>query len=197
MGSTVTIGRKAGISDRTVRRVIARLEEGGHILVNRGGGRSSNSYTVVMDIHTPGQGVRAGVTQPRHGSPDTAVSPDPPLIHHGTAAPAPVDDALPAAGPAVGGAVVRFFDAFGPGWLLTAGQRSRLAPAVTADRGVLRPDHAPPLQLMQDGPVQREETGLAECRQVRRLVGEHEARTLAARCRDQCPDLARLDGHLR
>ena len=51
--SAVTIGRKAGISDRTVRRVIARLEQHGRILVNRGGGRSANSYTVVMDIHTP------------------------------------------------------------------------------------------------------------------------------------------------
>jgi hypothetical protein len=32
--------------------------------------------------------------------------------------------------PAGGGEAARFFNALGPGWLLTAGQRSRLAPAV-------------------------------------------------------------------
>jgi hypothetical protein len=142
--SAATIGRKAGISDRTVRRVIARLEAGGHILVNRGGGRSANSYIVVMDIHSPGQAVspdnpsgltpcvRAGVTQPRYGTSDRAVSPDPSLIHHGTAAaPTPADEARPAARPAVGGVAARFFDSLGPGWLLTAVQRCRLVPAVT------------------------------------------------------------------
>jgi DNA-binding IscR family transcriptional regulator len=47
--SAATIGRKANISDRTVRRVIARLEADGHVAVHRGGGRagSTNSYTVV------------------------------------------------------------------------------------------------------------------------------------------------------
>jgi hypothetical protein len=34
-----TIARKATISDRTVRRVIARLEADGHVVVDRGGGR--------------------------------------------------------------------------------------------------------------------------------------------------------------
>ena len=38
--SAATIARKANISDRTVRRVIARLEAGGHVLVHRGGGRA-------------------------------------------------------------------------------------------------------------------------------------------------------------
>ena len=57
--SAATIARKANISDRTVRRVIARLEAGGHVLVHRGGGRagSTNSYTVLTAIHSPGQTV--------------------------------------------------------------------------------------------------------------------------------------------
>jgi hypothetical protein len=47
--SAATIARKANISDRTVRRVITRLEADGHLVVHRGGGRagSTNSYTVV------------------------------------------------------------------------------------------------------------------------------------------------------
>jgi len=58
--SAATIARKANISDRTVRRVITRLEAKGHLIVHRGGGRagSTNSYTVVTgrrDIHSPGQ----------------------------------------------------------------------------------------------------------------------------------------------
>src|SRR5690348_15786770 len=90
--SAATIARKANISDRTVRRVIARLEADGHLVVNRGGGRagSTNSYTVVTGIHSPGQndtpddlsggdtGDTPPQTQSRQGTPDTAVSPDPP-----------------------------------------------------------------------------------------------------------------------
>ena len=60
--SATTIGRKANISTRSVRRVIARLEAEGHVLVHRGGGRagSTNSYTVVTGdqvVHSPGQDV--------------------------------------------------------------------------------------------------------------------------------------------
>jgi DNA-binding IscR family transcriptional regulator len=57
--SAATVARKANISDRSVRRVIARLEADGQVLVHRGGGRagSTNSYTVVMVIHNPGQNV--------------------------------------------------------------------------------------------------------------------------------------------
>src|SRR5258708_2759118 len=99
--SAATIARKANISDRSVRRVIGRLEADGHLLVHRGGGRagSTKSYTVVMVTHKPGQDVTpdslsggdsAGnppLTQLRQGTPDTAVSPDPPVNHQGTAAP--------------------------------------------------------------------------------------------------------------
>jgi DNA-binding MarR family transcriptional regulator len=53
--SAAAIARKANISDRTVRRVIARLEADGHVLVHRGGGRcrSTNSYTVVTGNRRP------------------------------------------------------------------------------------------------------------------------------------------------
>ena len=55
--SAATIARKANISDRTVRRVIARLEANGHVLVRCGGrSGSTNSYTVVTGIHS-GQAV--------------------------------------------------------------------------------------------------------------------------------------------
>src|SRR5258708_10670038 len=37
--SAATIARKANISDRAVRRLIARLEAEGHLVVHRGGGR--------------------------------------------------------------------------------------------------------------------------------------------------------------
>ena len=101
--SVATIARKANISDRTVRRVIARLEADGLVAVHRGGSRagSTNSYTVVTGdrvIHSTGQDVtpdslpggdsgdRPPLTQPCQVTPDTAVSPDPPKNHQGTAA---------------------------------------------------------------------------------------------------------------
>jgi hypothetical protein len=46
---------------------------------------------------------------------------------------------------------------------------------VVADRCVLRPDHAPVLQLTQNGPVQREETRVADRREVWHMLGEHGA----------------------
>ncbi len=151
--SAATIARKANISDRTVRRVIARLEAEGQVVVHRGGGRagSTNSYTVVTGdrvIHSPGQNVtpdklsggdtgdRPPRTQPCQGTPDIAVSPDPPENHKGTAATSARE--VLAAGPRVGsgGAEVgEFFEqlaARNQRWLLTAGQRKRLAPLVTA-----------------------------------------------------------------
>src|SRR5215472_12347875 len=98
--SAATIARRANISDRSVRRVIARLEAGGHVRVHRGGGRagSTNSYTVVMAIGSPGQnatpdslsggdsGDSPPLTQLRQGTPDPALSHDPPVNHQGTAA---------------------------------------------------------------------------------------------------------------
>src|ERR1700722_18029502 len=57
--SAATIARKANISDRTVRRVIARLEAGGPPPVHRGGGRAgaTNSYTVIPGTRSHGQDV--------------------------------------------------------------------------------------------------------------------------------------------
>ncbi|HUZ56011.1 MAG TPA: helix-turn-helix domain-containing protein [Streptosporangiaceae bacterium] len=66
--SAATIARKANISDRTVRRLIGRLEAEGNLIVHHGGGRAgaTNSYTVVTGIHSPDRmsplTVRPGVT---------------------------------------------------------------------------------------------------------------------------------------
>jgi len=155
--SAATIARKANISDRTVRRVIARLEAEGQVIVHRGGGRagSTNSYTVVTGdrvIHTPGQNVTPGKlsggdtgdrpprTQPCQGTPDTAVSPDPSGNHQGTAARTPMRDApAPASASQPEDLTVgAFFDAMAgrsDRWRLTAAQRKRLTPAVAAALG--------------------------------------------------------------
>jgi Helix-turn-helix domain len=148
--SAATIARKANISDRTVRRVIARLEADGHVTVHRGGGRagSSNSYTVVTVIHSPGQTVtpdnlsggdtadRPPRTQPCQGTPDTAVSPEPPPNHQRTAAHAGLRAEPAAAPPAEEAAGTREFFARladrNPLWRLTAPQQRRLGPAVAA-----------------------------------------------------------------
>jgi hypothetical protein len=138
-----TIAAKANISDRTVRRVIARLEADGRLLVHRGGGRagSTNSYTVVMAVHSPGHivtpDITTGVTpvsgegcHPCPGTPDTAVSPDPPENHQRTT----TDPARDAASGDDNAAeeIEEFFTALGARWLLTVRQRQRLSPAVRA-----------------------------------------------------------------
>lgn len=146
--SAATVARKAAISDRTVRRVIARLEADGHLRVHRGGGRagSTNSYTVVMAAaHNPCQIVTPdrtpGVTpvsgEGGHrcpGTPDMAVSPDPPENHQGTTtAREPETAAVSVRGDrdeAEAADVEAFFAALDPRWLLTVGQRRRLAHAV-------------------------------------------------------------------
>jgi hypothetical protein len=146
--SAATIARKANISARTVRRVIARLEAGGHAAVHRGGGRagSTNSYTVRTGVHRPGQtgtpdnlsggdnADRPPRTRSCQGTPDTAVSPEPPPNHHRTGQPRARSEPageLPAGAAAVD--VGEFFDrlaAVSPRCLLTRGQRRRLGSAV-------------------------------------------------------------------
>jgi hypothetical protein len=146
--SAATIARNANISDRTVRRVIARLEAGGQVTVHRGGGRagSTNSYTVVTGIHSPGQNVTPDtvsgddtsdtppVTQPCQGTPDTAVSPDPPGNHHRTTPARPRGKpASAASSDPLAAQADAFFDALAGHssvWMLTAAQRRKLAPAV-------------------------------------------------------------------
>ncbi|MHB1820812.1 MAG: helix-turn-helix domain-containing protein [Streptosporangiaceae bacterium] len=152
--SAATIGRKANISTRSVRRVIARLEADGHVLVHRGGGRagSTNSYTVVTGdvvVHSPGQDVTpddlsggdTGDRPPRtrlcQGTPDTAVSPDPPVNPKGTTPPrglVPVgaDVAGRQAEAAAIGVFFAELAARSDRWRLTAAQRRRLGPAVVA-----------------------------------------------------------------
>ncbi|HUK69052.1 MAG TPA: helix-turn-helix domain-containing protein, partial [Streptosporangiaceae bacterium] len=146
--SAATIARKANVSDRTVRRVITRLEAEGHLIVHRGGGRtgSTNSYTVVTGnrvIHSPGlndtpdslsggdTGDRSPLTELCQGTHDTTVSPDPPDNHQGTAA-ASAPDARPAVAATTGADVVEFFAALGDAWRLTETQRARLTAAVQA-----------------------------------------------------------------
>ncbi len=145
--SAATIARKANISDRTVRRVIARLEADGHVLVHRGGGRcgSTNSSTVVTGIHSPGQGVtsdkasggdsgdRPPLTQPCPGTPDTAMSGDPSENHQGIAAAGPAGAAAVAVQAAFTAEVGEFFERLArlsPRWQMTASQLRRLSPAV-------------------------------------------------------------------
>ncbi len=146
--SAATIARKASISDRTVRRVIARLEADGHLLVHRGGGRagSTNSYTVVTGSHSLGQtvtpdnlsGADTADSPPRtqrcQGTPDTAVSPDPPENHQRTAPPParqePAGELPPVRMAAEAGEFFERLAALSPRWLLTSGQRRRLTPAV-------------------------------------------------------------------
>lgn len=146
--SAATIARKANISDRTVRRVITRLEGEGRLIVHRGGGRagSTNSYTVVTGdrvIQSPGQNVtpdslsgcdsgdRPPRTQLCQGTPDTAVSADPPKNQKRTAAARACDGRLAVAA-ATGGGAGEFFAALGDAWRLTWAQRARLIPAVQA-----------------------------------------------------------------
>jgi hypothetical protein len=89
--SAATIARKANISDRTVRRVIARLEADGQVVVHRGGGRagSTNSYTVITGIHNPGHSrVRGPRTQLCH-----------PIHHRTTGEPPPAPGRARTSGP--------------------------------------------------------------------------------------------------
>jgi hypothetical protein len=148
--SAATIARKANISARSVRRVIARLEAAGHLRVHRGGGRagSTNSYTVVMATHDPGQNVTPDkmsgrdnsdtppLTRPCQGTPDTAASADPPVNHQGTTAPhasgARTCQPVTAGGEAQAAEFFNRMAGISPRWLLTASQRGRLSPAVAS-----------------------------------------------------------------
>ena len=143
--SAATIGRKANISDRTVRRVIARLEADGQLLVHRGGARagSTNSYTVRTGTRNPGHDVtpdnltgadtsdRPPRTLPCQGTPDTAVSPDPPQNHQGTAAAAMRTPAAADPAARMAAEVGEFFErlaGLNPRWQMTVSQRRRLSP---------------------------------------------------------------------
>jgi len=48
--STDTLARKTRLDTRTVQRVIRRLEERGHVVVDRGGGRAANRYSMSLTI---------------------------------------------------------------------------------------------------------------------------------------------------
>ncbi|GLZ28066.1 hypothetical protein Lesp02_02560 [Lentzea sp. NBRC 105346] len=95
------LARRTRLNERTVQRVIQRLQAGSHITVEAGGGRLRNRYTIIMSSttndpappvdnraappaeHHPrqnatgGTDAASGVTQLRRPSPGTAVSPVP------------------------------------------------------------------------------------------------------------------------
>ncbi|MQA87265.1 MAG: hypothetical protein GEV03_22215 [Streptosporangiales bacterium] len=142
-----TIRRKARITDRTARRVIADLERDGHLIVHRGQGpHRTNLYTVV--IHNPCQcdscqsvrgdtgdrgrgdtGDRGVLTQLCHPiHPEPPLEPPPPARTRdpvdNPSARSPVEDG--------GGEAEEVFTALGEAWPLSASQRARLTPAIGA-----------------------------------------------------------------
>ena len=158
--STDTLARKTRLDTRTVQRVIRRLEERGHVVVDRGGGRAANRYSMQLttpqqpvdnspdsvdelptppaDCHrwqiaTGGTGATPGVTQLRHRRGGTATPPEPSYNRPGTSSPARGAAAAGDAPTTAGGgegSVEEVFDALGPAWALSPAQRARLAPAV-------------------------------------------------------------------
>lgn len=144
--AVATIARKANISVRTVQRVLDRLERDGHLIVHRGQGgahRSTNSYTVVIhngcqsDARQSATGDTSdtpGVTQLRHPTGDTAVTPNPPGNHQDPPPPAREPDGRAEDRPAPGGGgdgPKEFLQALGEAWPLSRGQRRRLTPRIT------------------------------------------------------------------
>lgn len=102
--STETLARKTRLDARTVQRVIRRLEDDGRLVVDRGGGRAANRYSVPLtapshpvdkhpgsgdetptppagchprQIATGGAGATPGVAQLRHRRGGTATPPEP------------------------------------------------------------------------------------------------------------------------
>lgn len=147
------LAQRTRLDERTVRRVLKRLADDGHIVVRAGGGRRSNRYEIPMtsdntelstplaDCHLgqnatpgnlpghPGQDARAPRAQLRPGTPDTAAPPEPsynrplPLLPRETHL-----HVVPGEG---GGRInhdmVEVLTGLGPHWTLTPAQRRRLA----------------------------------------------------------------------
>jgi len=113
--STDTLARKTRLDTRTVQRVIRRLEERGHVAVDRGGGRAANRYSMPLttpppavdnppdsvdelptppaDCHrwriaTGGTGATPGVAQLRHRRGGVATPPEPSYNRPRTSTPA-------------------------------------------------------------------------------------------------------------
>ncbi|MEO6767609.1 MAG: helix-turn-helix domain-containing protein [Umezawaea sp.] len=142
------------LNQRTVQRVLKRLEDEGHLVIERGGGRRRNRYAIPMtdpvDNHpepvdtsstppaerhprqnaTGGAGAAPGVTQldrPRGGTATPPVTSYPVLTPSSTGPPGP--DRAGGGGDPDERAVDLLVD-LGPRWALTPGQRQRLAPMV-------------------------------------------------------------------
>lgn len=90
--SVATIAHKVRVNERTVQRAIRELAEGGHLTIQPGGGRRSNTYRIFYPAELRGgnlspvtqlchpsgdKGAAPAVTQLRHPSGDTAMSPEP------------------------------------------------------------------------------------------------------------------------
>lgn len=95
--SLSTLAGVVGVTDRTVRRTLRALEAAGWIeAIERGGGRRTTRYRVVLDRPEGGQDVLSGGTQ-CPGSGDT-VSPErviEPINELGAEAPEPEEDRMP------------------------------------------------------------------------------------------------------
>lgn len=158
--SIKTLAQRTRLDQRTVRRVLKRLVDAGHLVIKPGGGRRSNNYEIPMtcvnaELSTPlanghpgqnatpgalpvlpGQSARAARTQLRQGSPDTAAPSYPssnrplPLL--------PRDEPTPrlhvlSGSNGGGGAdpkVIEVLTGLGPAWPLSPKQRRRLTPKV-------------------------------------------------------------------
>lgn len=150
------------LNRRTVQRVLKRLDDDGHLVIEGGGGRRRNRYAIPMtdpvdnhpesvdELSTPpaerhprqtatgGAGAAPGVTQldrPRGGTAAPPVTSYPVLIPSSTGPPDP--DPEPDPGSAGGGGdpderAVDLLVDLGPRWAVTSGQRQRLVPMVAA-----------------------------------------------------------------
>jgi hypothetical protein len=75
-----TLARKTLLDERTVRRIIRRLEDGGHLAVAVAAGpNGTNRYAVIMSGGTPGQSAPRSECPPGNSTrpPDTATPPPP------------------------------------------------------------------------------------------------------------------------
>lgn len=149
--SIATLAAKTRLDERTVRRIVRRLETEGHIEVDRaGGGRYSNTYRVLSTPRAdcpglvstpraerpgyPGQDAPAPRAQapghPGHRRPPTrprtVLEPPPPAHARDTGTAAPADDG----GGGIDGRVGEIFAALGEAWPLSGSQRARLTPAI-------------------------------------------------------------------
>ncbi|WNV83089.1 helix-turn-helix domain-containing protein [Umezawaea sp. Da 62-37] len=166
------LARRTRLNRRTVQRVLHRLTIDGHLLIEEGGGRRRNRYSILManpvDNHpesvdksstppaerhprqnaTGGTHAAPGAAQPDHPRGGTAT---PPVTSYPVLTPSSTGSPDPDPGSADDGGgddaeaeaeAVDLLTALGPRWALTPGQRQRLAPMVAAALATGRPRDA-------------------------------------------------------